>query len=132
MGLNCYQCLSAVDEYCKRTSTVKQLEATPCDSKFCAVRMFTVILVYIYRPSTKWREGNVFGRVCPSVSHSVHGGSYVTTTHDALDLTTQEPLRVCPTQPNPLPTQTWGSTMQGPPGNDIWWPRLEICSNLFT
>ena len=48
----------------------------------------------IYRPPTKLREGNVFSRVCPSVSHSVGGegrGPHVTITHDILDLTIQGP-----------------------------------------
>ena len=27
---------------------------------------------------------------------------------------------------------TWCLTVQGPPASDLWWPRLEICSNVFT
>ena len=93
MGLNCYQCLSAVDEYCKRTSTVKQSEATPCDGEFCAVRMFIHVYSSLYLQEHQGSGGKVMFSVV-----SVHqlvilfiGGSHVTTTHDALDLTTQEP-----------------------------------------
>ena len=113
---------------------------------------------YIYCPPTKLQESNSFSRDCPSVSHSVHGeGSDVIITHDALDLSIQEPP--------PGPTRwTWDPTVQAPPTSppvpsilgdiwwprtgdlfltcspedpsptspDIWWPRLETCSKLYT
>ena len=47
--------------------------------------------MYFYRPPPKLREGNVFSRVCLSVCHSLHRGSHVTITLDALDLTIQWP-----------------------------------------
>ena len=60
----------------------------------------------------KLRKGNVFSHVCPSVSQSFcpcgKGGGHVTITHDALDLNIK------------------------PPARDIWWPRLDTCSSLFT
>ena len=64
---------------------------------------------HIYRPSTKLREGNVFSHVCPSFSPQMGGagpggGSHVTSTHDALDLTIQRP-------PNPAP-QTCSKLIQ--------------------
>ena len=41
--------------------------------------------VDFYRPLTKLWEGNVFSRVCPSVSHSVHDrGTHVIITHNGL------------------------------------------------
>ena len=43
-----------------------------------------------YRLSTKLRKGNVFSRVCLSVSLT-KGSPHVTITHDTLDLTTQGP-----------------------------------------
>ena len=33
--------------------------------------------IYIYRPTTKLREGNNFSSVCPSVSHSVKGSDHL-------------------------------------------------------
>ena len=102
-----------------------------------------------------------------SVSLSVHMGSQVTITHDALDLTVQgtswpwsprhgtslytERLQApVPPDIGPHCTETpwsWSTgprpqacsnllnldiIVQGPSVSDIWWPRLEICSNLFT
>ena len=70
-----------------------------------------------YRPSTKLREGNTFNRVCPWF---------------------------CPGGPMwPLTMVHWASLYTAPPfssdmiphwtpASDIWWPSLEICSNLFT
>ena len=91
----------------------------------------------IYCPPTKLQKGNIFSRNCPSVSHSVHGErSHVDITHDALDLTIQDPgptpssspphsspemVPNC-TGPSPCPTTT----------SEIWWPRVEACLNLFT
>ena len=50
-------------------------------------------------------------------------GSHVTIIHDALDPTIQwlPPGPHCTGTPSPVP-----------PRSDIWWPRLEACSNLFT
>ena len=68
----------------------------------------------IYRPTTK------LGKVMFSqVSVILLGGPHVTITHDALDLTVQGP------------SSRQSPSIQ-PPTSDIWWPRLEICSNLFT
>ena len=46
--------------------------------------------MYYYRPPMKLREGNVFSHVC--LSTGGEGGSHVTTTDDALDLTIQASL----------------------------------------
>ena len=51
------------------------------------------IAMTFYRLSTKLRKGNVFSRVCLSVSLT-KGSPHVTITHDTLDLTTQGPLPV--------------------------------------
>ena len=48
------------------------------------------IAMTFYRLSTKLRKGNVFSRVCLSVSLT-KGSPHVTITHDTLDLTTQGP-----------------------------------------
>ena len=48
-----------------------------------------LIYKHFYRPSTKFREGNVFSRL----SACSGGGSHVTITHDALDLTYRLPSR---------------------------------------
>ena len=66
-----------------------------------------------------------------SVSHSVHGGSHVTITHDALDLT----IEGLPLVPNalymrPYRTSTHIATVP-PPASDIWWWRLETYSIKF-
>ena len=101
------------------------------------------------------REGNVFSCVCLSVSYSIPWGvCYVNVTHDALDLIcTGTPwLNPAPVDmgphctethwPRPPLDMTWDCTVQGPPdlapalawlpAGDIWWPRLDTCSNLFT
>ena len=57
------------------------------------------------------------------------GGSHVTTTHGALELTVQgHPMTLPPpghgTSGTPLP--------QPQPTSDIWWSPLGTCSNLFT
>ena len=62
---------------------------------------------------------NVFNHV----RLSVHRGSHVTISHDALDLTWSAPA--CP-PPDMRPNCTWAS------GNDIWWLRLETCSTVYT
>ena len=49
-----------------------------------------------------------------SISHSDHRGG----THDVLDLTVQPPRTELHTQPYPA--------------GDIWWPRIETYSNVFT
>ena len=86
-----------------------------------------------YRLPTKWREGNVFVRVYLST------GGHVTITHDALDLTIQDPppglgsgsdpSRHGISRPTQLP-QTC-DLLALPPVSDIWWPSMETCSNLF-
>ena len=68
-----------------------------------------------YCPPTKLREGDVFSRVCLSVHR---GRSYVTITHDALDLTPPPP-RYVPT----CSTWTWlYNTHLPPPGLVQLWP----------
>ena len=37
-----------------------------------------------------------------------------------------------PPPPQPPIPQTWDLIVQGTHASDIWWLRLEICSNLFT
>ena len=53
------------------------------------------IIIYYSLP-TKLRKGNVFSRACLSVILPT-GGSHVTITHNALDLT----LQLAPPQPHP-------------------------------
>ena len=61
-----------------------------------------------YHPPAKLREGNIFTRVCLSVPR----GSLYWTSWD------------------PSPSfRTWD--FMEPPASDIWWSKLEICSNLF-
>ena len=98
------------------------------------LKAFLDWLFCYYCLPTKLREGNVFSRVCPSVILS-NKGSHVTITRDALDLTVQgqshppfgHRTSLCRDAP-----QTWDLTVQVPFSNDIWWPRLETCSNLTT
>ena len=60
-----------------------------------------IIIFNNYRPPKKLQEGNVFSRVCPSVSLSTGGGgSHVTIARDALDLIQSPP------GPHPLCTET--------------------------
>ena len=69
----------------------------------------------------KLREGNVL-----VMCVSVHGGSHVTITHDALDFIIKKPPAPCTGCTAPLATSTLtGNTP--PPGSDTWWPRLETC-----
>ena len=120
--------------YC-RTATVKHnVTMNVNDATVC---IFRLRKSHIYCPPTKLQKGNIFSRNCPSVSHSVHGErSHVDITHDALDLTIQDPgptpssspphsspemVPNC-TGPSPCPTTT----------SEIWWPRVEACLNLFT
>ena len=65
---------------------------------------------HFYHPPTKFWDGNVFSRVCLSLSPQK--GSQVTITHDALDLTTQGH---CPTPYRHL-------SIQGPPCT--WTPDM--------
>ena len=110
-----------------------------------------------YHPSTKLWEGKVFSCVCLSFCSQVKEGWYVTITHDALGFTISRPLPspasaqphpldialYCTGNPNPSHShQTWDLTVQGPKPNlrdwpqslasEIWWSKLETCSNLFT
>ena len=89
-----------------------------------------------YRPPTKFEESNVFTGVCLFT-----GGSHGTITHDASDLAVQGPLwtwdlSIQRPQPRPPPLHTdMGPHCTGtpsPPDSDIWSPRLDSCSNLFT
>ena len=111
-----------------------------------------------YRPPTELREGNVFSCVCP-FRLSVHRWSYVTITHDALDLTVEGSPLPRPSPPlqtreydghHQRPVQTHSlEDPQPPTSTDIWRPPRqvwlasgqyasywnaspEICSNLFT
>ena len=60
---------------------------------FCYHTFLLMGALFVYRPPTKLREGNVF----IPVYLSVHRGSHVTIAHDALDITVQG-------TPSPLPT----------------------------
>ena len=91
-----------------------------------------------YRPPTKWREDNAFSRV---VSQSVHwgrGGWFLMWTLPTMHCTS---LYRAPSVHGPAPwphfytgPQSLSPLVQGPrpPPSDIWWPRQETCSNLFT
>ena len=99
-----------------------------------------------YRSPTKWREGNVFIRVCPSFCPQRIGESHMTMTHDALDLTVQGPEPPTPPHPTadmgiqglpgsgPGSPRKWDLRLPRPwswsPASDIWWPSLETCSNF--
>ena len=56
--------------------------------------------------------------ICPQ------GGFDVTINHNA--------LASLYSPPSPSLFRTWDRTGQGPSANDIWWPSLETCSNLFS
>ena len=63
-----------------------------------------IIIFNNYRPPKKLQEGNVFSRVCPSVSLSTGGGgSHVTIARDALDLIIQSPPPPGPTPSTETP-----------------------------
>ena len=47
----------------------------------------------------------------------------------ALSLGHETSLYTDPSGPTPW---TWGITLQAPPASDIWWQRLDTCSNMFT
>ena len=74
-------------------------------NKILALGDITLCL-YNYRPPTKLREGNVFSRICLS-----RGVDIGTALHP--------------------PPPDMGPPGPGSPASDIWWPSLEICSNLF-
>ena len=144
--------------YC-RTATVKHNTMNVEDATvyISSLQLQVTWISYIYCPPTKLQGSNSFSRDCPSVSHSVHGeGSDVIITHDALDLTIQEPppgpvrwtwdptVQAPPTSPPVKPLlgtsggQDWRPVLTCSPENpsptspDIWWPRLETCSKLYT
>ena len=82
-------------------------------------QLITVCKKYLhfYCPPTKFREGNVFSRVVLSVCvFTGEGGSHVTITHDALDLTLQIPPNL-PCPPYPFPHGT--SLYREPPPPDM-------------
>ena len=93
--------------------------------------------------SNELQEGNFFSCVRLADIHSFHGGVHATIIHGALDLTILGRLLPdmrphCTGIPkSPPPAWTWDFAVQGSPAlvtstSDIWWLRLETCSNLFT
>ena len=93
--------------------------------------MKVFVLNSFYSPPTKFREGNVFSRV---YSQGGGGGSHVTITHDALDLTvktsrapatslaghgTSLDRDLSPPQPWPCPSGHGISLDSDPPASDI-------------
>ena len=76
-------------------------------------------------------EGYVFSRVCPSFC--AQGESNVTITHDGSDLALLPPpptWDLTTGQPwSPPHPWTWDLSVQSS-ASDIWWPALEICSNI--
>ena len=72
-----------------------------------------------YRPSVKFREGNVFTHVC-----LLTGGFHVTITMIHWTSLYRVP------SPAPPPTSDMGTPCP-PPASHIWYPLLETCSNLF-
>ena len=81
----------------------------------------------IYGTRERLGEGYVFSRVCLLFTHRGKEShvTNVTITHDALDFIVQPP----PSWPHP---RHENSVTHFPPASDIWWPQLEICSDLFT
>ena len=78
-------------------------------------------------------EGYVFSRVCPSFC--AQGESNVTITHDGSDLALQPLPPPRHETPDYRPTLVSAPPLDmGPlctaPASDIWWPALEICSNI--
>ena len=82
----------------------------------------------IYRPPTKFQKGNVFSRVsvCPSTSGGVQCDHYPWCLLPHHTWTVPDPA------PAPSCTGTSPRSQSHSPVSYIWWPRLEICSNLFT
>ena len=76
-----------------------------------SVEIFTAICDTFYHLPTKLWEGNVFTAICLFMGKEFR----VIIIRDALDLTVQSPLTHPPY-----------------PASDIWWPRMESCSYLFT
>ena len=62
-----------------------------------------------YPPANKVMEGNVF-QSCASISLPTSGGSHVTITYGALDLTVQGPSPSTPLCTGPVPVQIPGIT----------------------
>ena len=93
---------------------------------FCLIKQLQTESPYVYHPPTKLRKCNVFIRVCMFVHRGT--GFHVAVTHDTLDITIQRP----PETSLYRAPWTWVLTVQAPSGSDIWWPRLEIYSNVFT
>ena len=69
---------------------------------------------------TKLHESNVFSHVCLFTR-----GPHVTITHDAMDVT----VEATPLYRALVPSLY---NVAASPAGDIWWPRLETYSNLFT
>ena len=94
-------------------------------------------LKYIYRPSMKLWEGNVFGHVCLSLYPQ--GGVpwdhylwWIGPPCTAPSIPSRQGISLY------MDLSAWASPVHGiplykpPPASDIWWPRLETCLNLFT
>ena len=79
---------------------------------------------YIYRPPTKWQEGNVFSCVYPSFCPLV---ALLPMNH----WTSQYRVPLQPQQPLDIRHGTYLDPSPDP-ASDTWWPSLETCSNLFT
>ena len=101
---------------CVDSSNQDILTVDPTDSKYSKVEYIIVDpscsgsgkFIRYYRPPSKLQEGDVISHVCPQGSPCDHY-PWCLGTHD-----TGTP------PPNRLPA------------NEIWWPRLDTCSNLFT
>ena len=88
-----------------------------------SIPIVTFYLQFDYRPPTKLLEGNVF-RSCLSLC----SGEGAPCDHYPKCIG-PHPVRTL----GPVPLlPDMGLTVQGPPASDIWWPRLDSCSNLFT
>ena len=102
------KCFTSVRiHYFLETSLPAQVSPLPCTELHLVSRFPSFLLLPILpvvMPNNK--VGNVFSEVCPII---FGGGSNVTITHGALDLTRQRH-----------------------PASDIWRPSLEKYSNLFT
>ena len=98
----------------------------------------------------QWSVKVMYSVVSVCQLFSPQGGKFhVTITHDALDLTVHSPSPPCPLPETlnltvQVPLETWDLTVQPPSlgsldmephctgtPSDIWWPRLDTCSNLF-
>ena len=80
---------------------------------------YASVLECNYHLPTKLREGNIFTGVC----HSVHGGPYVTITHDMMELTIEG-------LPHPAPPPYTETPACLPPPS-CWWHLVAKTKDLF-